>query len=178
MKVVLWLLGGLVGLVVLAVLVLFCMGLAPGAGDTRVAVEIARPPEEVWTWITEEAKVKKWVSWLVEIREDTHGIEGVGARETWIMDDPTMKQRLEIPSLVTSYDKPRRVGVRIAAPKMFTGDVTYTLTPTATGTRLEQYGRWHYDDAFARLMVPLITPQANAKGKADFGRLKALIEAR
>jgi uncharacterized protein YndB with AHSA1/START domain len=178
MKVVLRLLGGLVGLVVLAVVVLFCMGLPPGAGDTRTVVEIARPPEVVWAWITEPAHVKQWVSWLKEVREDTYGIEGVGARETWIMDDPNMKQRIEIPSVVTSYDKPRHVGVHIGAPKMFTGDVTYTLTPTAGGTRLEQYGRWHYDDAFARLMVPLITPQANAKGKADFARLKELAEAR
>lgn len=177
MKVVLWLIGGLVALVVLCVAVLAIMGMQPGAGNTRAAVEIARTPEQIWPWLTQEAKVKKWVSWLVEIREDTPGVNGVGARETWIMDDPTMKKRMEIPSLVTAYDPPRSVTVHIAAHGMFEGDVSYHLTPIKGGTQLEQVGQWHYDDAFARLMVPLITPQANAKGKADFEKLKALIEA-
>jgi hypothetical protein len=108
MKVVLWLIGGLVGLVAIAVAVLFIAGLRPGAGRTRSDIEIARPPEVVWTWITEPARVKQWVSWLVEVREDPQGTDGVGARDIWVMDDPNMKQRIEIPSVVTAYDKPRR----------------------------------------------------------------------
>jgi len=166
-----------VGLVLVAVLVLYGMGLRPNAGNTLVEVEIARPPEDVWAWITEPAKVKQWVNGLVEVREDTHGIEGVGARETWIMDDPNLKKRIEVPSLVTAYDKPRMVSVHIEAPGMFAGDLTYTLTPTATGTRLAQKGTWRYGDLFSRLMEPLITPQANAQGRVDFAKLKALAEA-
>lgn len=177
MKVLLWLVGGLVGLVVIAVGVLLIMGQRPSARRTHTTVEIARPPEVVWAWITEPDKVKQWVSWLVEVREDTHGVEGVGARETWIMDDPNMKKRLEIPSVVTAYDKPRRVSVHIELVEMFQGDVTYTLTPTSYGTRLEQSGKWHYGDPFARLMEPLIAPQAEAKGRSDFAKLKALAEA-
>jgi hypothetical protein len=111
------------------------------------------------------------------VREDTPGVEGVGARETWVMDDPNMKKRIEIPALVTAYDRPRAVSVHINAPGMFEGDLTYTLTPTATGTRLAQAGRWRYGDPLSRLMEPLITPHANAKGREDFAKLKALAEA-
>lgn len=177
MKVVIWLLAGLSSLVVLCVAVLLIMGLQPGAGDTRAAVEISRPPEVVWTWLTKKDKVMKWVSWLTDVREETPGVDGIGARETWVMSDPNMKKPMEIPSVVTAYDPPRSVTVHIAAPGMFEGDVTYHLTPVRGGTQLEQLGKWHYSDAFARLMVPLITPQANAKGKMDFTRLKNMIEA-
>ena len=58
----------------------------------------------------------------------------------------------------------RSVSIHIDAPKLFQGDATYALTPTPTGTRLEQKGSWRYADAFSRLMEPLVTPQANAKG--------------
>lgn len=177
MKWLLWSSGGLVGLVVLAVLVLFLVGRRPHAGDTLSVIEIARPPEVVWTWITEPERVKQWVSWLAEVRQDTPGVDGVGARETWFMDDPNMKKRLEIPAVVTAYDPPRSVSIHIDAPKLFQGDATYTLTPTPTGTRLEQKGSWRYADAFSRLMEPLVTPQANAKGDKDFAKLKALIES-
>jgi uncharacterized protein YndB with AHSA1/START domain len=178
MKVLLWIVGGLIGLVVLCVCALFLMSRSPGAGDTHVAIEIARPPEEVWAWITETAHVKQWVGSLVDVRQDSTGLEGVGARETWIMSDPGMKRPMEIPAVVTAYDKPRSISVHIdAQAMMFTGDLTYTLTPTASGTHLAQDGKWHYADPTARLMVPLITPAANKKGQADFARLKTLIEA-
>lgn len=177
-KVLLWIAGGLVALVVLAVGVLFVMGKRPDAGRMRTSIEIAQPPEVVWTWVTEPARVKQWVSWLVEIRNDTPGVEGVGSRETWIMDDPNMKQRMEIPAVVTATDKPRSVSAHVGVTGMFEGDATYTLVPTATGTRLESDSRWRYTEPFARLMEPLVTQQAIAKERADFAHLKALAEAK
>jgi uncharacterized protein YndB with AHSA1/START domain len=176
--VVLWIVGGLVGLVVLAVCALFLASRLPGAADTHVAIDIARPPEVVWAWITEPAHVKQWVGSLVDVRQDSTGIETVGARETWIMDDPGTKRRMEIPAVVTACDKPRSISVHIdATGMMFTGDLTYALTATVGGTHLGQDGQWHYSDAVTRFLVPLITPAANKKGQDDFARLKELIEA-
>ena len=31
-------------------------------------IEIARPPDVVFAWVTEPARVKQWLGWLVEIR--------------------------------------------------------------------------------------------------------------
>ena len=177
MKVLLGIVVGLIGIVVLAVCGLFLASRRPDAGSTHIAVEIARPPDVVWTWITEPAHVKQWVATLVEVRQDSTGVDGVGMRETWVMDDPSTNRRIEIPSVVTAWDKPCSVSVHIGAPGMFAGDVTYVLTPTATGTHLAQDGKWRYAEPVARLMEPLITPAANKKGQADFMRLKTLVEA-
>lgn len=177
MKVLLAIVGSLVGLVVLAVVVLFCLGMRPHAGRTRTAIDIARPPEQVWAWLTEPARAKQWVGGLVEIREDTPNVHGVGARETWVMQDPNAKGQMVIPSEVTLYDEPRKVSVHLAVAGSFTGDASYVLTPTATGTHLESIGDWQYQNPVVRLMEPLVTPQANAKSAADFAKLKALMEA-
>jgi hypothetical protein len=47
---------------------------------------------------------------------------------------------------------------------------------TGVGTRLRQDGKWRHGDPFSRFMEPLITPQANKKGRADFARLEAVVE--
>ncbi len=71
MKWVLYLLAGAVGLIALAVVVLLVMG--GGRGESRLVtdVEIARPANVVFTWITEPERVKSWVGWLIEIQSLT-----------------------------------------------------------------------------------------------------------
>lgn len=178
MKWLIRIVGGLVALVLLCVLGLWLAGMRPGAGETHSVVEIARPPEVVWAWVTTPDSLKQWVSWLDEVRLDTPGVSGVGARETWFMNDPNLKRRVALQSEVIAYDAPRMVTVRLGAREAFSGEASFTLTPTATGTRLETRGRWEYVEPFAKLMEPLITPEALKKERMDFATLKRLAEAR
>ncbi len=65
----------------LANVVLLAMG--GGRGESRLVagVEIARPANVVFTWITEPERVKSWVGWLVEIKSVTPHTAGIGARQ-------------------------------------------------------------------------------------------------
>ena len=177
MKWVLRILGGLVGLIVLAVVTVFLLGHRPGAGTLHATTQIARPPEVVWTYLVEAPKLKQWVSWLAEVHDDTPGQVGVGSRSTWVMDDPMTKQRMSIPATITAYDAPHSYSCKIQVEKMFTGDATYRLTPVANGTRVDAISSWRYADAFSRFMEPLITPEAEKKSQADLARLKQVVEA-
>ena len=60
----------------------------------------------------------------------------------------------------------------------FEGDAVYTLTPTASGRRLESVGRRRCLDPIPQLLEPLITAQAIEKGRMDSARLGAFAEAR
>jgi uncharacterized protein YndB with AHSA1/START domain len=163
-------------LIVGAVVVLLCMGLLPGARGTHTAVEIAAPPDSVFAWVTRKEYVTKWVTGVLEVREDTTVAGGVGSRETWIMQDPSEKRPMEVHSEVMRYDSPRLVDVKVWTPGMFDGEFTYTLTPTASGTRLAMDGTSHFSQWIFWLIEPLITPQANKKMASDFAKLKSLIE--
>jgi uncharacterized protein YndB with AHSA1/START domain len=177
MKWVLVVLGGLVGICVLAVLVLFAMGFRSGARENRALVEIACSREEVFAWISEPERQKQWVSWLVEVQDASPGVTGAGRNEVWVMDDPNMKQKISIASEYTGWDPPNRLEMNIHMDGFFDGTQVYTLTDAGGKTRLEQFAETRYLHPFYALLEPLVTPAAQKKMVADLAQLKAKAEA-
>jgi carbon monoxide dehydrogenase subunit G len=177
-----WLLligGGLVALIILALIILKLLGLRSDAGRVHHAVEINRAPAQVFRWINEPERLKQWISWLVEIRPVPGApAAGVGAKEIFVMNDPNMKQKIEMESEVTAHEPDRKVSVKIQAAMGFTGTADYLLTPIGEGkTRLEYDSRFEYHHWMAALFEPLVTPQAKAKLEGDMATLKRLVEA-
>ncbi len=179
MKWIVRIVGALVAVLVLSVLGLFIASNRRDAGRLRGNVEIDRPLETVWTWISEPAKLTQWVGWLEAVEPDTTTIaEGIGHRESWVMNDPHLQQKLHIPGTITVWDPPHQIGVHIDVPGVMTGDVLYSLTELPNGrTRFEQDGRFHYEDRFAALMEPVTSPDAMKKLVDDMRRLKQKVEA-
>ena len=179
MKWIFRIVGTLFVLLVVCVLGLWIASHRRDAGRMRGSIDIERPPEEVFAWISEPDKVRQWVGWLVEVRPDsTTPRDGIGHKETWVMDDPRMKQRLSVQGTFTLWEPPQEMGVHVELPQAFEGDVFYKLTDLGGGrTRVEQDARFHYLDRFAALMEPMVTPEAMRKMVEDMHRLKAKIEA-
>jgi len=171
--------GTLLALMAVAFLGLWIASHRRDAGRMRASVEIARAPEEIWPWITEPAHLKRWVGWLAEVRPDsTSPREGIGHRETWVMNDPRLDQAMLVPGTITVWEPPDQMGVHVEVPNAFQGDVLYKLTPMGNGhTRFEQDGRFQHDNRLASLMEPLRTPDAMRKMFEDMKRLKSMIEA-
>jgi uncharacterized protein YndB with AHSA1/START domain len=170
--------------VIAAVLVLGLLGLwiasnRRDAGRMRASVEIERAPEEIWPWITEPEQLTQWVGFLAQVLPDTTTpAEGIGHRETWVMDDPRMKGKMLVPGTITLWDPPDQVGVHVEVPGSFDGDVLYKLTDLGNGrTRVEQDGRFTYDSKLVSLLEPLLTPDAMRKMFDDMKRLKSKVEA-
>ena len=173
-----------IGVVVGALLVVGVAGLwiasnRRDAGRMRASVEIERAPEEIWPWITEPEQLTQWVGWLAEVKPDTTTpAEGIGHRETWVMDDPRARAKMMVPGTVTLWEPPDHMGVHVEVPGQFSGDVLYTLTDLGDGnTRVEQDGRYTYDSRLVSLMEPLLTPGAMRKVFDDMKRLKEKVEA-
>ncbi|MEQ1832850.1 MAG: SRPBCC family protein [Candidatus Eisenbacteria bacterium] len=168
---------------VLAVLAVSVLGLwiashRRDAGRMRGNIEIARPVDQVWAWMTQGDKLTQWVGWLSAVEPDsTSPPEGIGHREIWVMDDPRMKEKLHVPGTITLWEPPNQMGVHIEVPNMFEGDVLYRLSELPNGhTKVEQDGRFKYLDRFAALMEPVVTPEAMRKMVADMQRLKTKVE--
>ena len=168
----------LVGLIVLAVLVLLGLGMRKDAGRIAGSIEIARPPQEVWIWVTEPEKLKSWVGWLVEVRRLTPPPDGVGSKAMWVMEDRNNNnERVEVTDEVVEYDPPRRLKVRLSSAMGFDGDGVFILTDLGNGqTRFEQGGEYRFQHWLAKLFLPLIMHSARSKGAEDLHRLKSKIE--
>ena len=163
---------GLLLFLIAAFLILFLMGFRSSANHITATIVIDRPPARVWSWIAEPVHQKQWISWLVDSQIGETG------QFHWVRVDPTMNNmRVEINGQRTAFDPPRTLAAHVTSGGMFDGDVAYTLAQLGPNqTRVDYDGRYHYAGFFARLMEPLITPQAQKKLDGDVARLKQLVE--
>jgi uncharacterized protein YndB with AHSA1/START domain len=176
-----WLRNGalaLAGLIVLAVSVLLGLGMRKDAGTIAGSIEIARPPKDIWPWLTEPERMKTWIGWLVEVRELTPPPHGVGSMAVWVMEDRhNNNEKMEISDEVVEYEPPRRIRVRFSSARMFDGEGAFTLTELGNGrTRVDQVGEYRFHHWLSRLFLPLIVHSAGAKALEDMERLKSKVE--
>lgn len=178
MKIAGYILLSIVGLIMLGVVTLLVMGSRPGADHSAVSVDIAKPPQVVWTYVDEPDKLKSWIGWLVEVRDQTPGHHGVGSRRVLIMEDRNNgNTRMSVDGEVVAYDQGKKETERISSPGMFSGENTYTLQDLGNGrTRLTLDGRYRFDNWFAQLMSPLVLSAAHKKMVEDVQRLKSVVE--
>jgi hypothetical protein len=179
MKWILIVLGSLFGLLVLGAVVLFAMGASSDANRMTSSIVIHQKPEALWPWLYQTGKVKQWVSWVVEIREERSGEPVVGGKATWVMEDRNNgNQRMEVTGVVKAVEPARRIEIGLSAPEGFRGTNIYTLTPLPDGsTRLDTDSRFEFDNAFARFMTPVICWQAKKKLMDDQNHLRTLVES-
>ena len=179
MKWLLYLGRGLVGLVVLAVVILLALGGGRGTSRLGASVDVDRPPEVVFAWITEPDRLREWVGWLVEIRPLTAPPLQSGAREIWVMEDRNNNnQRMEIETEIVEYRPNEAVTARLTAAEGFTGRVAYGLIPLGPdGTRLTYAADYDFHHWLAKLLNPVITRSAQQKLEEDLARLKQQAEA-
>jgi uncharacterized protein YndB with AHSA1/START domain len=179
MKWILWIGGGLIGVIALACAVLLVLGHRTNAGRTSVSADINAPPAQVWQWLDEPGKLKQWISWLVEVRAPNPPASGVGAKRVLVMkDENNGGMPMEVEGVYTRYQPPTEMDLAMSNPGAFEGTETYRLTDLGNGrTHFEADGRFHYTMWMAQLFEPLITPAAQKKMDADVSRLKSLVEA-
>jgi uncharacterized protein YndB with AHSA1/START domain len=161
-----------IGLVAIAAAILLGLGMRPGAGTITASIEIGRSPDQVWPWLHDPDKLKTWVSWLLEVRQQTE------TRQIWIMEDrDNSNARIEIFCDFTTIEKPRRMVIDLNSLDAFEGETVFTLTPQgANRTKLEQSGTYRYHHWFAKLMSPVIAYSAQRKLAGDLAQLKAALE--
>lgn len=177
MKWMLRIAGGFAVLIVIAVIVLLALGRRANAGQVHVSTEINTPAERLWPWLSDRDKLKQWITWLVEVRQQQPNTR-VGTKQVWVMrDDNNHDQLMETEGTFTEYQPPWRESVRISSAGMFDGQQTYIVENLGAGrTRLTIDGSYRYAQWFAALMEPLITPAAEKKLRGDVARLKTLVE--
>ena len=172
-------LGSVVGLILLATAALAVAGMGADANRSVTSIVIRQKPAVIWPWLYKADKVKQWVSWLVEIREDGEGEPMPGGKATWVMEDRNNNNmRMEIVGVVDSVEPYRKLAISMSATQGFRGTSVYTLTEQPDGsTKLESDGRFTFDNGFARFMTPLVLWQAKKKMLSDLDHLRSLVEA-
>jgi carbon monoxide dehydrogenase subunit G len=95
---------------------------------------VARPPEEVFDYVTNPANLSRWQTSNRSIEPLTDGPAGVGSRFRERTKPPLGKEFEQITEF-TEFDRPRRVQVHVVEGP-YPVDGTWTFEPAGDGTRV------------------------------------------
>ena len=178
MKWIKYVFGGLASLIVLAVIVLFILGLPADSNRLQTDITIRQSPAVIWPYLYEPEKFKAWVSWVKEVQRPA-GEPTVGSEINIVMEDKNNGgAQMKITSTVEAVESNRHLALKVGAAAAFQGTASYTLTDLGNGeTRLSLDSWYQFDNPLAKLMTPVILLSAKKKMMGDLEHLRAIVEA-
>jgi uncharacterized protein YndB with AHSA1/START domain len=135
---------------------------------------IERPPEEVFAYVTDVAKVPEWQDGVVDARQETAGPVALGTRFVEVRN--FLGRRLESTVEVTDFEPDRVFTLATSSgPVPFT--IEQRFEPSNGGTRVVVHGHGE-PGGFFRVAEPLVARQVKRLLEHNFGTLKDLLESR
>jgi hypothetical protein len=144
--------------------------------EERAWIFVERPPEEVFAYLI-ELNDAQWRTGVVGMKLTSGSYEGVGS--THVEVRRLLAWRVETPAEVVAYGPNRCWSVRRASGPV-RPQVTYTIEPGATGSRLVYEFEVPVLQGPARLLRPLaelVGPIVERVFRKDLQRLKEQLEA-
>jgi uncharacterized protein YndB with AHSA1/START domain len=147
--------------------------------ELKDAIEIERPPEQVWEWLSDFDKKKLWMKGLLE-ETWTEGVPGVkGSRfEVKIKEGPGVSV---YEGTVVDAVKPRRFRTTMSGgcgKEQMTMEIEYRLVDRGGRTTVEYACEPKMKvGGFVKLLMPLFTWFAKKQAKSFHRNLKKLAEA-
>jgi uncharacterized protein YndB with AHSA1/START domain len=139
--------------------------------EVETSVEIARPQEEVFAYLTDLKNAKEWSTEFVDVTYDGELAEGTTGADTRRKGG----KEIVMPWTITAFDPPHRVVFEYTAPFPVTAD--FSFRPTDAGTvvtcsmDLRPTGFW-------RLLGPLLAREGRTSDQAQFQKVKQILESR
>jgi uncharacterized protein YndB with AHSA1/START domain len=141
-----------------------------------VSVEIARSPEEVFSYASDPARFPEWQEKVVSARPESDAPLAVGSRAA-VTRRVGRREQPAIEELV-ALDPPRSFEYRATGDRPVIAIATGTIEPLDGGRRSRVTVALDFEArGIGRLLVPLvIRPQARRQLPRDQQRLKELLE--
>jgi uncharacterized protein YndB with AHSA1/START domain len=142
--------------------------------DFSFEVDIARPPQDVFSIVSDLDRLPEWQPLVLEAEQLDDGPlrQGSRVREVRKVRGKRLEQIVEI----DTFDPPWRFGVKVVdGPLPLDGDLTLSQTEDG-GTRLHMHAHGHARGAM-RLLEPILKLGIKREFRNQYRRLKELVEA-
>ncbi len=137
-------------------------------------VEIDRPPEEVFSYVTDPENLPEWSNLVLEVRRETEGEPREGDRFTTAAK--FLGRRFETPFEVSAHE-PHRRHSDTSRGGPFEQVYTYSFEETGEGGTRLTYVAEGEPGGFFRLAGPLLERAGRRQFRADLQSLKDMLEA-
>jgi uncharacterized protein YndB with AHSA1/START domain len=137
------------------------------------SIDIARPVEQVFPYVTTPGHWPQWSSPVIEVRSQREG--QLGPDTTFTVVAKLVGRQFETECQVTDYEVDRLLGYTSASPP---STFSWRFEPVAGGTRVTQTVTADEAHAgrFFRLAFPLVEAAYRRQMAADLATLKDLVE--
>ena len=139
------------------------------------SIEINRPLEEVFNYLSEAANFPEWTAHTLEVRKDTPGPPQQG--DGFTVAIKSLGRRFETPYERTSYEPNRRYTDRAVGGPIPNQQWDYTFQEVSGGTRLTRAVEAK-PGGLLKLLEPLQRRTVKRQLRKDLQTLKDLLEAR
>ena len=137
------------------------------------SVQINRPQQEVFDFVTDLANDPKWQSSIESVERTSDG--PIGAGSTWRNKLKFLGREIEAEIELTSYDPPNKASVKsVSGPVPF--ESNYTFESKDGGTQMTISGQAEMG-GFFKMAEGLVGKQMEKQMEADGAALKKLLEA-
>ena len=139
----------------------------------ELAVEIVRPPAEVYAFLADPSNLPAWQEGVEEVRDTTGEPLPAGARFTEVRS--FLGKRVQSTLEVTASEPGRELSLQTVEGPVRVS-VRHLLEAVGPGTRLTVVGEADPGKLLG-LGGPLVRKVAERRARSDFARLKAVLEA-
>ncbi|HEY6408713.1 MAG TPA: SRPBCC family protein [Ktedonobacteraceae bacterium] len=140
--------------------------------NVEESINISRPIEEVFAYVSNFRNAVEWQSGVVEMRQTPEGPVGIGTQITFVRT--FLGRKLEGISEVVEYEPPTKHTLKSTSGLPIT--VSRIFEPTTEGTKVTFVLEMQPGGFFA-LAEPLIARMLRRDVVADIGNLKDLLES-
>jgi carbon monoxide dehydrogenase subunit G len=142
--------------------------------EFEIVTTIARPVEDVWTFLDDVKRVPEWDPSVTEVRRTSDGPFGVGGTDVYV--GRFLGRHFESSSECTEYVVNRRFASKTTSGPFYLAIET-TLDPVDGGTRVTQRYRGE-SRGFFKLAEPVVTRLTKKQFETAAENMKALLEAK
>ncbi|MEK6278532.1 MAG: SRPBCC family protein [Actinomycetota bacterium] len=145
---------------------------------TEHSVEIARPPEEVFEFISDPRNDPRWCEKVLSCEQVTGDGPAVGARYRSVHRPTRIKPKAELVCEIVAFDPPSAMASR-QEDEDGVFDVTYEVAPIPEGTRFTQRSEieWKLPRPLQLVANRMVPRHIEGQMKALKGLLEPLISA-
>jgi uncharacterized protein YndB with AHSA1/START domain len=139
--------------------------------DIECSIWIARPPREIWKYVTDWSHETQWRNGVTDARWVSDPPHGVGSTGLHIVEGIG-----DWPWKLTEWEEPHNVSWDVTGGPMKGGHAGYRFAPEGTGSRVTLHARVKRPSLMG-IIIPFMKRSMTRQMVADLEKLKAIMEA-
>ena len=160
-------------IILIGILVYFIIGLLTPPISQEVAMDIEQPAEEIFSTLTDQSKMTKWIPGLASVKQISGRPNTVGSVSEFVFE----RDGLEIPVLVkiNDYKKNESMNLTLTYDKLVS-DVQIKVIPVGNNSKLDISYKIAGNSLMTKTAIPFIKPLIKKYSEMDLEELKKLLE--